>query len=212
MSTRVSLLIQLCLFAILTAWTLWRLGPMPDIVPVHWGISGKLDRYGSKWEAAWIMPVMLLFMAGMTVVLPKISPRKFDISRFSSTYNYVMVLVSLMMGVLHVIIIQASAGAKFDITQVMMAVMFIFFALMGNVMGKVKQNFFMGIKTPWTLADEQVWDDTHRYAAYLWFVGGIVGALLSVLGVPLVALIAILLVISFLPVIRSYQLYRKLGL
>jgi uncharacterized membrane protein len=94
--------------------------------------------------------------------------------------------------------------------RTMMFVLFAFFALLGNVMGKIKRNFFMGIRTPWTLADERVWHATHRYAGRLWLVGGTIGAIAALIGLPFSFGIGFLLVIAFLPVFKSYFLYLRL--
>jgi uncharacterized membrane protein len=130
---------------------------------------------------------------------------------FSSTYGYVMTLVSGLFLTLHAVVLQASTGSGMDIGRVAMAAIFVFFALMGNVMGRVKQNFWVGVRTPWTLADERVWKETHRSAGKLWLVGGAIGAVASILGLPEAISIGLLLVLAFAPVVQSYLIYRRLA-
>ena len=88
------------------------------------------------------------------------------------------------------------------------------FVVIGNVMGKFKHNYFVGIKTPWTLANEEVWAKTHRMAAPLWVVGGIISAIFAILGngksSSFIALMIIVSVISIVPIIYSYVIFKKL--
>jgi uncharacterized membrane protein len=93
----------------------------------------------------------------------------------------------------------------------MMGGMFLFFALMGNVLGKVRRNFWVGVRTPWTLASEAVWVRTHRQTAWVWVAGGTVGFLAILAGVPpLLALILVLPPLVLYPVVYSLVLYKRL--
>jgi len=183
---------------------------LPDIVPTHWNAAGHVDKYGSKWTTVLLMPCMMIGMTALMFLLPKISPKKFEIVPFLNTFNYIIVLVLCMFAVLHVVIAQATLHEGFPMTRVMPAVIYLFFALLGNVLGKVKRNFWVGIRTPWTLADERVWDRTHRLAARLWTVGGIVGFLLSLFGLPFTIVFGLLMVMALYPVVQSYLIYQKL--
>ena len=124
-------------------------------------------------------------MAGMIVLfyfLPALSPKQFEVDTFRSTYLYIMVLVvglfAYMHGVLLYVVHQKTAGgATFDLGRAFIAGMFLFFGLLGNVIGKVRKNFYIGIRVPWTLASDRVWNDTHRLAAWVWVAAGVIGFL-----------------------------------
>lgn len=210
MSTRRSLAIAFLIFIALTIYSFMAVRGLPDIVPTHWNAAGQIDGYGSKWGAAMIMPGCLLFNLLLMVVLPKISPKKFEIETFRGTFNYIMLIVMCMEAAMGVVILRATENQAFQMVSAIFGVMFLFFALLGNVLGKVRRNFFMGIKTPWTLASEQVWDQTHRQAARLWTIGGFVGFVLSFLGLPFWILFTGLMVMTLLPVVQSYFIYRKM--
>jgi uncharacterized membrane protein len=92
----------------------------------------------------------------------------------------------------------------------LLAGIFLFFALIGNVLGKVKRNFWMGVRTPWTLADPVVWDGTHRVAAWLFFATGIIGGVLAVISVNPVYCFVILMVGAVTPIFYSLVLYKRL--
>jgi uncharacterized membrane protein len=211
MKIRISVVAQLGLFVVAMLYSLYMAQHLPDTVPTHWGINGKPDQYGSKWTNLLLMPGVIVFMALLTPVLAKISPRKFQMASFEDTYGYAMFLCGGLMLALHIVIVQASMGAHLDMNKTMMFVLFAFFALIGNVMGKIKQNFFMGIRTPWTLADERVWHATHRYAGRLWLIGGTAGAIGALIGVPFGLEIGFFVVLAFVPVLKSYLLYVKLA-
>lgn len=183
---------------------------MPDRVVIHWNINGQPDGWGSKWFTLLFMPATLVFMALLTVVLPKLSPKKFELEKSGETYGWAMFLVSVLMALLHAVIVFKTAGAKFDIGGAMFTVIFAFFTFFGNVMGKVKRNFYMGIRTPWTLSSEAVWNATHRAAGRLWVVGGLIGIVASLLATPMAVLIAYLLILSLVPVGQSYVIYRRM--
>lgn len=210
MNVRQSLLGQA---ALLVATGLYSLvvGPtLPARVPTHWGINGKPDAWGGPGFALWFGPAMIAFMMLLTWSLPKLSPRQFDIERFSRTYGALMLLVAALMGAMHIIILRATAGQAIDIGRAIMVVVGLFFALFGNMMGKVKRNFFMGVRTPWTLASERVWDMTHRHAAVLWFFGGLATAALALVGFPFWIPLLVILILSFWPIYDSYRLYKRL--
>ena len=211
MKIRTSVYIQLAMLIIsllLSNHYYWKL---PETVPTHWNIHNQVDQYGSKLMPVLMGPCMLLFSLLLTVTLPKLSPKQYEIDKFESTYAYAMVLVGGLMFFISICILKATDGVKMDFGSWFMAAMFIFFALLGNVLGKVRQNFYMGIKTPWTLASPQVWDATHRMAGKLWFFGGILGAVVSIAGVPMGYTIAYMMIISLFPVVQSYFIYKKIG-
>ncbi len=214
MSTRLSVVIAFVIFLALTIYSFMVVRGLPDIVPTHWNAAGQIDGYGSKWGAALIMPGVMLFMLLMMIALPKISPKKFEIDTFRNTFNYIMLVVMAMEASLGVIILRMTvigpAAKTFPMVGAMFAVLFLFFAILGNSLGKVKRNFFMGIRTPWTLASEQVWDLTHRKAARLWTIGGFLGFVLSFFGLPFWVLFTGLMAMCLFPVVQSYFIYKRL--
>ena len=211
MKIRTSVYIQIGLLLISIILSIYYNGKLPETVPTHWNIHNQVDQYGSKLMPVLLGPCMLLFSLLLTVALPKLSPKQYEIDKFESTFAYAMVLVGGLMFFISFCILKATDGVKMDFGSWFMAAMFIFFALLGNVLGKVRQNFYMGIKTPWTLASPQVWDATHRMAGKLWFFGGILGAIVSIAGVPMGYTIAYMMIISLFPVVQSYFIYKKIG-
>lgn len=210
MTLRKSILYQFCLTAAALLYSLIVGSRMADVVPSHWNAAGHIDGYGSKWMILLMMPGVMLLVVLLSAALPKLSPEKFRIEPFEATYSLIMLIVSGLMFTLHFVIVQSSSGGHWDIGRIIMGVDFVFFALLGNFLGKLQPNFFMGIRTPWTLADERVWRTTHRQAARLWVGGGVIGLLLVLAGLPFWLTFSYFMLMASAPAVQSYFVYRNL--
>jgi uncharacterized membrane protein len=212
--TRVYWIIGFALVAITLGVTAWFYGSLPEQIPTHWNIRGEVDGYGGKWTL-FIFPAMMVAMLALFYFLPALSPKQFDVNSFRSTYLYIMVLCiglfAYMDGVMLYVIRRAVLKEPtIDLGRAFIAGMFLFFALMGNVMGKVRKNFYIGVRVPWTLASDRVWNDTHRLAAWVWVATGVIGFGMIVVGVPILYSIGVLLLSAFVPVIYSFVHYKSL--
>jgi uncharacterized membrane protein len=157
-------------------------------------------------------------MVGMLVLfyfLPALSPRHFEVDAFRPTYLYIMDIVlglfAYMQAVLLYTVYQSvTGGAPVDLGSGFMAGLFLFFALMGNQLGKVRKNFYIGVRVPWTLASDRVWNDTHRLAAWVMCAGGVIGFTLTLMGISLIVSILILVASALIPVVYSFVHYKAL--
>lgn len=192
------------------AYTLAVYATLPQRIPTHWGWRGEVDGWGDKTMAAFLMPGMMVLLLGMLLALPWLSPRNFSVDSFRETFNYVMLMAVALMGYLHVVMLHAGLHPGLDMGRVLVGGILLFLALMGNVLGKVRRNFWMGVRTPWTLASETVWIATHRLAARLWASVGLVGALAVWLGAPVAGCFVVFMVVVFVPVFHSLVLYKRL--
>jgi uncharacterized membrane protein len=189
---------------------------LPEKVPVHWNASGQADSFVSR-EAGRHVALYLLLIPGvmavmvvLTVLLPWLSPRQFDINRFRDTYGYIMFLVQALFAYIQVANVLGMMERPFDMVKLLVGGMMLFFALIGNVMGKVRRNFYVGVRTPWTLASDAVWEATHRLAAWLMVISGVAGFALLVLGVPFYYCLIGMLACLLIPIPYSLWLYKKL--
>jgi uncharacterized membrane protein len=187
----------------------WLYPEMPDRIPIHWNIHGQVDGYSGKPVGLFLMPGAMVAMLALFAALPWLSPKHFEVSSFRSTSLYIMVLVTGLFGILHGFSLYAALHGGRNLGNVMVAAIFIVFVLMGNVLGKVRPNFYIGVRTPWTLASERVWADTHRLAAWLFVGAGLVGFALALLG-WLVAAFSVLIVAALVPVLYSLVHYKRL--
>jgi uncharacterized membrane protein len=162
-----------------------------------------------------ILPGAMALLCALTLALPWLSPRHFEVTTFRSTYGYVMMLVVALLGYLHVAFLFGAmqpAENKTIFMRFLLGGICLFFALMGNVMGKVRRNFWMGVRTPWTLASDTVWNQTHRLAAWMIVAAGLLGlALIMVLPADY-AWLALFLILpaGLVPIIYSLVLYKRL--
>ncbi|HVX59463.1 MAG TPA: DUF1648 domain-containing protein [Pirellulales bacterium] len=153
---------------------------LPEQIPTHWNIHGEIDGYGAKWWALFLTPGIMLGAFLMFLALPWLSPRQFAVETFRPTYQFIVVAVLLLIAYIHGLLLWAAWSGPVDISRALMAGICLALAVIGNVLGKVRRNFFVGIRTPWTLASERVWIDTHRLAAWLFVLAGMAGAVAAV--------------------------------
>ena len=195
------LLIAAACAALMYCWPL-----LPEQMPVHWNIEGEVDGYAGR-AVMWVVgPVgmALLMVAGL--VLPMLSPNRFGMTEFLSTYYYIAGLAVCMLGYVFALMLIAGTGGVVPMQRALPAGLFLLLILMGNPMGKVRRNFFLGIRTPWTLASERVWYATHRMAARLMVASGLLGLLALWMHAPGWGIL--LLVLAWTPLVVLYSVLR----
>ena len=183
---------------------------LPEQVPGHWNTSGKIDRYQDK---VWVFVTVLLPLAIYLLMqyLPKIDPKRASYDKHKKAYKITQLLVVFIMISLHWITMAAGLGYAIDVGVVVRIVIGLMFVIMGNYMSQIRQNYFFGIKTPWTLANEKVWKKTHRVGAYCFIVMGII--MIATIFIPgkaagIVTIVSIFGSIGYI-YLYSYLAYRK---
>lgn len=182
---------------------------LPDRVATHWNIHLRPNGYSPKWALFLFGPGLMSGIALFTWLGPWLSPKNFEVDTFRSTWRQIMLMVFCMMAYCYAAILWAGVGHQIDTGRVIIAGVCLILALMGNLMGKVRRNFFIGVRTPWTLASERVWNDTHRFAAKTFVAGGLLGLTFTIIGLrrwPVIALLAGALA----PVVYSLVFYKQL--
>lgn len=186
--------------------------PADGQYPVHWSFNGQPDRYGSKFEAVSFGPIISGVIYAMAVVLPRLDPKKRNYQRFQREYLLLMQVIMGFLAAVYVITIMAAFGKQINVGMWVNATVGVLFIILGNYMGRIKQNWYMGIKTPWTLSNEKVWVKTHRFGGRMFVILGVLFVLNAFIGfiTNVVVFLVLLLVFTFSPVAYSYILYRKL--
>jgi uncharacterized membrane protein len=183
---------------------------LPDPMPSHWNAAGQVNGWLPKFWGAFLIPIMMLVLWLIFLVLPKISPRGFEMEPFLRAWGVLKVTVLGLMLLLDVLILRAAKHAG-ELSQTAMFVgMGILFVVLGNLLGKVTRNFFVGIRTPWTLASEEVWNRTHRLAGKLIVAAGLVVVANALVGFKVWVLIAAIGLATLIPVVYSYVLYKRI--
>jgi uncharacterized membrane protein len=183
---------------------------MPSRVPIHWNIHGKVNGYGGKWMLLVLIPGIMLLMMGLMVAIPRLSPRDFEVESFHSTHLYIMVVVMAFLAFVQALVLWAAVSGPININKAIMGGTCLLIALLGNVTGKFRRNFFIGIRTPWTLANERVWYATHRLGAKTMVGGGIIGLIGALAGESPLLCLAPVLVGALVPAIYSLVYYKQL--
>jgi immunity protein, SdpI family len=182
---------------------------LPNQIPLHWDAWGRVDSYGSR-EKVFVVPGVMVAVVLLFAVLPWLSPRRFEVDAFRSTYLYIMVLVIALIAYLHALLLWAALTKPLDMGRSFLGALFLFLILIGNVLGKVRRNFYVGVRTPWTLASEKVWYATHRFAAKVYVLAGLLG-LISVIVVSSSMIgVFILIGATVASVIYSLAYYKRL--
>lgn len=184
---------------------------LPEEIPTHFNAQGVPDSYGSPLTV-FLLPGIMLFVNILAEVLKYADPKAANYQMFSKHYYLLFLVINIFLLLVEGYIISYSMDwVSFNISTGITIALGILFMVIGNFLPKVKQNFFMGIKTPWTLADEQVWYKTHRFAGKIWFVAGLILCLCSFLPskVFVPVLLVALLPAAVVPMIYSYIIFKR---
>ncbi|HET7301595.1 MAG TPA: SdpI family protein, partial [Oleiagrimonas sp.] len=188
----------------------WLYPHLPNRVPSHWDIHGQVDGYLPRFWAAAMTPLTVAGLAVLMVVLPLISPRRFEIKPFARVYTTLMLVSQGFMLVIGAVMLMAGAGYAVSVPLVAMLAVGALFMVLGNYMGKLRKNFFMGIRTPWTLASDAVWERTHRLGGWTFMLGGVVLIIGALVGGVVWPVIAAIVIAAVIPVTYSFVIYRRL--
>jgi uncharacterized membrane protein len=184
---------------------------LPDQVPMHWNAAGEIDGYGSPLAGVFGIPLLTLGILLLLLVTPKIDPRKENYAKFSGVYNILKTFLVLFMVFMYIVTLMAAFEHQIKVGLFVKFALGLLFIVIGNYFGKIRHNYFVGIKTPWTLADETVWNKTHRLAGPLWIVAGIVALVVAFFDHPASFWIfmACLMIAAIIPTIYSYVIYKN---
>lgn len=183
---------------------------MPEQVPIHWGPDGMPDGYGSKFFSLTIVPVLTLVVYLAMTFVPFIMVYKENFNKFRKYYDNFKLMLVLFFFALYVFSIFPGLGYKLNMNYLMIPALVVLFYYIGSLIPKFKRNYFIGIRTPWTLASEKVWNKTHKNTAWLFKIGGIFFILAAVFKDYFVWIVLIYVVFLILFIfVYSYLLYKK---
>ena len=184
---------------------------LPSTIPIHWNMAGKADGFAPKLWGAFLMPLLMAGIALILLIAPRISPSGFELDKDSRGYVAISLSVLVFLLAVHIFALYAALNEHTTFPHALPVLLGALFAILGNYLGKVQRNFFMGIRTPWTLADDDVWFRTHRLGGKLFVAGGILtmfGALLPEERGVMFA-VAIAIAVSLISIVYSYVIYQK---
>ena len=210
MSPRRSSTVGLLLVALAATASALASPELPARMAIHWNASGAADDYVAKTVALALLPAMALGLLALLTSLPRVDPLGENVAEFRARYDqFVVVLVAFLVYV-HLLVLARNLGYRFEILQGLAPALGALFYFVGDVVEHAEQNWFVGIRTPWTLSNETVWNHTHERAAPLFKLAGV----LAVLGAFVPAYVELLVVapvvaIALYTTVYSYVEYRR---
>jgi len=194
----------------LAAWLI-ALPHLPAAMPIHWGANGEADGFATKINAMILTVGIMALIYFIIAFIPRIDPRKENYKYFSKTYNILLNAVLLLFFFINMSTILQGLGYNVPMSYIVPVIVGIIFIIIGNYLQRVRSNYFMGIRTPWTLSNENVWKKTHRLSGKIFFIGGLlilVSAFLPEEYTSIIRWVTIVFCVV-VPYLYSYLAYKK---
>lgn len=204
------LIVLLILLSIIGTFMIY--SQLPDQVPGHFNFKGEVDRYDSKSSLLFTGALPLILYV-MMIVLPKIDPKRHSYAKHEKAYGIIKTIIVVFMILIHWTTILFSLGFNVKVGMIVRIGVGILFIILGNYMGQIRHNYFLGIKNPWTLANETVWRKTHRVGGIAFVASGLLLAFTAFLNgtIAIVVFIASLTIAVVFPTIYSYIEFNKIS-
>ena len=183
---------------------------MPEKIASHWNVQGQVDGYMSKFWGLFLMPLISAGLFLLFIAIPKIDPLKTNIEKFRKYYDGFITLIIIFLFYLYLLTIFWNMGIRFNIIQLLAPAFGILFYYCGILTENAKRNWFIGIRTPWTLSNDAVWDKTHKIGGKLFKISGIV-VLFGIFfrNYALFFILVPVILVAIYTIIYSYVEYQK---
>lgn len=183
---------------------------MPELMASHWGYKGEVNGYLPKFLGLFLMPMLSLVIFFAFLLVPKIDPRKENIAKFGGYFDRFILLMEIFLFYLYILTVLWNLGMRFNMSAFMTPAMAGLFYYCGIMIENAKPNWFIGIRTPWTLSSENVWNRTHRLGGRLFKAAGLISLLGILAGDFAIFFVLVpIIAVSFYLVLFSYFEYKK---
>jgi len=211
MKTKTTLIVSFILITIVLVSGLLVYGRMPGHIVTHWNAQGQPDGYSSAAVAIALLPGTMVFTTLLLIVLPQIDPLRKNIEQFRGTYNLTILLINGFLTFMHFVSLFWNLGWKLNMNVVVLIGLGLLFAGLGSLISKARRNYFFGIRTPWTLASDLVWEKTHQLGGRVFQIAG-AGMLIGIFFPDAIfaILITIVIIASVIPLVYSYLIWHQL--
>jgi uncharacterized membrane protein len=203
--------LSIAITVLLFASAIYAYPTLPDKIPIHWNAFGQVDGWGAP-QTIFLFPVIVALVYGLFLAIPKIAVYKKNIQGFKHFQSMKLMMI-VFLSAFYLATLFATQGYDFEMRYVFMPAMSLLFIYLGYIMKDMKRNYFIGIRTPWTLASDHVWKKTHEIGGKLFMLAGVIfliGALIS--GGELVWFILLtVLAIAAYTIVYSYVLWKQEG-
>jgi len=188
----------------------WVSADLPELVPSHWDISGNVDGYATRDVAVLLLPAIALVVYLLMTFLPLIDPLKKRYAEFVWPYFWIKTVIVTFLVAIHLGTLWIGLGKELNMSYLIVFLMSALFLILGFNLPKIKKNYFIGIRTPWTLHSESVWDETHKQASKLFMIASAVSLLALIFNFyPFLVLIISILIAALFSVVYSYLVFKK---
>jgi uncharacterized membrane protein len=210
MSIRTTLIVLILLSLAGLGLSLWAAPNLPEMVPSHWNAAGQINGYAPRAQAVWMLPLMTLLVGLLLLFLPRIDPLRKNVEQFRPAYHWIIVTLAAFLLYMHIQTLLAGLGIAFNMTYTIIPAETVLMVVMGFVTERARPNWFIGIRTPWTLSSPTVWEKTHRLGGLTFKIAGV----LSLIGLffpneaGLYFSLVPLTIAVLIPTIYSYLLYQ----
>lgn len=182
---------------------------LPDQIPSHWNLAGEVDSTMSKTWGAFMMPLIMLGLYGVFRVIPALSPKGYGIDAANSGFVGIRVAVFALFALLNLLILLAALGVPIAMGSAVSMAVGGLLAVLGWFLDRLPRNFYVGIRTPWTIVDEDNWTRTHRLGKWLFMAAGLVMVVGGIMGANAFVIVAAALAAGLVPMVYSYLIYRQ---
>jgi len=214
MSKKITAILGLIIWLLPIVYLMRVYPSLPKIIPLHYGAEGLPDRFGDKFEIIETMGFMnlinlLVFL--LIINLKKIDPKR--TAEYSAiTFNKMALLLVFFISTIQFYIIHISTATDWKESHTLYIILGVFFMLMGNLMHSIKHNYFVGIRTPWTLESEDNWRATHQLGSKVWFIGGLIIVITNIFvpaRIGFIIFISATIIMALIPIIYSYVYFKS---
>ena len=183
---------------------------MPDQMASHWGTEGNVDSYMSRFWGLFMMPIIAAFILILFIIIPKIDPLKTNIKKFRKYYDSFMVLITIFLLYIYALTLAWNLNYTFNMNRMITPAIGLIIYYAGILTENAKRNWFIGIRTPWTLSSPKVWDKTNKLGGKLFKIAGVI-ALLGILFPSYTVWLILIPVLTFTVyiIVYSYLEYQK---
>ncbi len=192
------------------AVALWFYPRLPARIPVHWNMDGQVDGYAAKTWGVILLPLTMFAILGIFELIVRYSPKGFRLDQARHVVGIFALACCGMLFLVFIAQIRAASGHAVQPDRFVIPGMGLLFIVLGNYMGKIPKNFFIGIRTPWTLASDEVWGKTHRFAGIVFVIAGLAMLVSAPFGTPTWGFVVVAGAAGILPLGYSFVIYRRL--
>jgi uncharacterized membrane protein len=202
---------QWIVIAAMFALAAWSWPQLPDRIPIHWNFRGEIDGYGSKGVGLLMLPFIVFLLYWLFRLVYLIDPGKQNYAAFATAFTAIRMSIVFFMAAVYAGTLLAIFGHHVNMTTVACLATAALFMILGNFMSKIRPNWFVGVRTPWTLSSKTSWNKTHRLAGWLFILMGLASAFAGIIQTiwAFVVMIAVVILSTAWMIIYSYLVYRR---